>query len=287
MTKRRILTAGDSSQLISELHICDDQYLISCCTDNGSAVPVLKDNDLWFIDELFAIQLNYALFYEGKIPVSFPGSGMYELLTSEDFRTARSLLRREIEVVSVAELKVNPKEGYYGSFDPGLRLVYPFRWRGAEEAIKDAMHQHLEDEELLLYSGEEYQYARRYRVWFNSGEVQTSCMWDNYDLRNYIFPDKLAGSENEMERVNSYAQVFVDFLSRAGMTHGVFDVGMVHGGTLQVIEMVPVWSSSWHDGALHKICQTLEKTFDDMEMTYLPSPTLTAKACSYPLIKVS
>ncbi len=239
----------------------------------GFDIPDFSYNDIWWAPQEYMIHLNFSLMSKGRDPIKLFGSGMEQIIRSES--SANALFYRDFTIFKASEIDKIEEEGFWKPLEAKIDK-FPAKWRNPAEVKKDIADAKVNPDELLLFTPEYLSIAKEYRVFFYDGEPRTVSPYIDFQetknpMGKTVYDGATAGN-NELERVKSFAHVFIDRVTDI-LPAGVVDIAMLHGGSLCVLETNPAWCSAWYNCSVDEVCDTIQSGFEEASPSYLPSAT--------------
>ena len=250
----------------------------------GLDVPAFEDNDIWWMPQEFAVDLNYSLEFHNMETVCLSSPGPHLLIN-----TPQKITHRQLYFTKAKYALAHPAEGWWKAAEAKVD-DFPSAWRTKDELVKDIEEAKLDPQTALHYTTTKLDIKSEHRVYFVNGRATTSSPYlehnsdgtttSAYDERN-LEPLSL----EETYKLYSFLNIELRVIRRPKSM--VVDVALLKNGKFAVLEYNPTWCSAWYDCDIDKVIEALELSINDTSWNYVPDPYLINKAKKRPPLVLS
>ena len=229
----------------------------------GIEIPEFAPDDIWWMPQGFAVELNKALEYYGRERVELISPGN-ELLPS----VPEKYTKRIITKLTAAEALASPKDGWWKSAEAKID-TFPSKYRTSSEISDDIHKAELPSDAVLHYTPTILPLAREFRSFVSNGRVTTTSVYLVIDGENQTTVyDGAKSLPGDIERVESFLETVFSEVDIPPSV--VVDTAILVNSDLALLEFNPSWCSAWYDNDLNAVVASIECGFD------LDEPTLAA-----------
>jgi len=221
----------------------------------GLEVPYFSYQDIWWMPQGFAVELNKALVEYGEKPIELISPGN-DLLPSVPFEFSR----REITARTVNDALTAPVAGWWKSAEAKID-TFPSKFRSALELVEDIENSNLPLNSVLHHTSTVLPIAREYRCFVSNGEVRSTSVYlvTNGAEQTTVY-DGAVAVDGDIELVENFVYRLISDVDIPPSV--VVDIAVLENDTVALLEFNPSWCSAWYDNDINAVVQCIYDGFN-------------------------
>jgi hypothetical protein len=241
----------------------------------GIEVPNFEADDIWWMPQGFAVEMNHALDHYGlrQVVLSAPGP---ELLPG----ISKEFTGRTIRLLSAEEALANPVEGWWKSAEAKIEN-FPSAYRTAVELVNDIKDNVLPADSVLHHTDTLLSIAREFRSFIAHDKVLSTSVYlvANEGVQTTVY-DGAEALPGDIERVHEFLDNLIKSVALPPSV--VADVAILETGEIILLEFNPSWCSAWYNNDINAVVECIGAGFhlspaELSKWKYEPDPYFVAK----------
>ncbi len=255
----------------------------------GIEIPTFSEEDIWWMPQGYAVELNKALQSRNIKPIQLISPGPY--LTT---KVNQKYLHRQVQIFTVEQALKNPLEGWWKSAEAKID-GFPAQKRTKEETVKAIQENKLPLDSLLQYTKTSLPIIEEYRSFVKNGKVLTTSIY----LKHGNFGDGITeqtvydGATSNPVTIVKVKDFVENMLKETPHPPSiVVDTAVLASGELAILEFNPSWCSAWYECDLEKVVEVVAAGFHlsnnlNHQWAYIPDSYFVNKIARKPVLPFS